>query len=90
MRPRTLVLIMLVALSNACARSAVHSEPGANQDSLLEAEATITAEDMRARIGYLASDELAGRDTPSPGLEMAAEYLAEQFQALRLEPVGDE
>jgi hypothetical protein len=90
MRPRTLVLIMLVALSNACARSAVHSEPGANQDSLLEAEATITAEDMRARIGYLASDELAGRDTPSPGLEMAAEYLAEQFQALRLEPGGDE
>lgn len=90
MRPRTLFLIMLVGLSNACARSAVHSEPGDKQDSLVEAEATITAEDMRDRIAYLASDELAGRDTPSPGLEMAAEYLAAQFQSFRLDPGGDE
>ena len=50
MRPRKLFLIVLVVLSSACARSAVHSEPGANQDSLVEAEATITAEDMRDRI----------------------------------------
>lgn len=90
MRRHTFFLITLVALSNACARSAVHSEPGANHDSLVEAVATITAEDMRARIAYLASDELAGRDTPSPGLEMAAEYLAAQFQSFRLEPGGDE
>lgn len=90
MRPHTLPAITLVALTHACAQSAVHSEPGSNRDALVEAEATITAEDMRARIAYLASDELAGRDTPSPGLEMAAEYLSGHFQALGLEPGGDE
>ncbi len=89
MRPRTLFVVTLVALSSACTRSGVNSEPNTDHDLLRAAEATITAEDMRARIAYLASDELAGRDTPSPGLEMAAEYLAGQFQALRLEPGGD-
>jgi Zn-dependent M28 family amino/carboxypeptidase len=84
------LLIALLPLSGACARSAVQSEPSADHDSLAEAVATITAEDMRARITYLASDELAGRDTPSPGLEMAAEYLAAQFQSSGLEPGGDE
>jgi hypothetical protein len=44
-----------------------------------EATATITADDMLAHISFLASDELGGRDTPSPGLEKAAVYLQEAF-----------
>lgn len=51
--------------------------------------ATITASDMRARIGFLASDALRGRDTPSPGLEAAAAYIVSEFQRLGLEPRGD-
>ncbi|MCK5439892.1 MAG: hypothetical protein KAI97_08100, partial [Gemmatimonadetes bacterium] len=62
--PRRILLVTLLTLSSACARSAVQSEPSADHDSLAEAAATITAEDMRTRITYLASDELAGRDTP--------------------------
>jgi len=54
------------------------------------AEATITAEDARAHVAFLASDELRGRDTPSPGLERAADYIAERFRALGLEPAGDD
>ncbi len=50
---------------------------------------TITAADMRARIAYLASDALRGRDTPSPGLDTAAAWIAREFQRLGLEPGGE-
>lgn len=50
---------------------------------------TITERDMRARIGYLASDALKGRDTPSQGLETAAAYIASEFERMGLEPGGD-
>jgi hypothetical protein len=45
--------------------------------------------EARARevVSFLASDELRGRDTPSPGLERAADWLAEQFAAAGLQPV---
>jgi hypothetical protein len=54
------------------------------------AEATpVTAEAMRARISFLAADAMRGRDTPSPELEIAAEYLANEAQRLGLEPRGE-
>jgi hypothetical protein len=49
----------------------------------------ITAEDARAAVTFLASDELAGRDTPSPGLEKAADFIGAQFKTAGLEPAGD-
>jgi hypothetical protein len=52
-------------------------------------EAAISAADVRARIAFLASDALRGRDTPSPGLETAAQYIANEFKALGLQPLGD-
>jgi hypothetical protein len=45
----------------------------------MAAAATITPEDMRERIAFLASDALKGRDTPSPGLDTAAAYIAREF-----------
>ena len=50
---------------------------------------TITAEDMAREIGVLAHDSLAGRDTPSPGLEAAATYIADRFRSMGLEPAGE-
>jgi hypothetical protein len=41
-----------------------------------------------ARIGFLASDALQGRDTPSQGLEAAAAYMAAEFHRLGLRPAG--
>ncbi len=54
-----------------------------------EAVNTITASQTQARINYLASDEMRGRDTPSPELEAAADYLAKEFEAFGLKPAGD-
>ncbi|HEX6558964.1 MAG TPA: M20/M25/M40 family metallo-hydrolase [Longimicrobiales bacterium] len=50
---------------------------------------TITPEDVKARIAYLASDAMRGRDTPSPGLDAAARYVADQFASFGLKPAGD-
>ena len=53
------------------------------------AASTITPQDVQKRIEFLASDELKGRDTPSPGLEKAAAYIAQEFAGYRLKPGGD-
>ncbi len=50
----------------------------------------IGPEDVLTHVAYLASDDLLGRDTPSPGLEMAARYLADAFASYGLEPAGDD
>src|SRR6266496_2403573 len=51
--------------------------------------AHVRPNDLKADVSFLASDALQGRATPSPGLDMAAEYIAAQFRRAGLEPVGD-
>jgi len=41
-----------------------------------------------SHIQFLADDALEGRDTGSPGFEKAADYMAQQFQAVGLRPAG--
>jgi hypothetical protein len=50
---------------------------------------SITAEEMREWLGYLASDELEGRNTFSEGLGLAAAYIAEHLRAWSVKPAGD-
>jgi hypothetical protein len=47
--------------------------------------------DVKARehVEYLASDRMLGRNTPSPELDSAAEYIARTFRSLGVEPAGD-
>jgi hypothetical protein len=51
--------------------------------------AAISPADVQARVAFLASDELAGRNTPSPGLETASRYAAAEFERFGLRPAGD-
>jgi hypothetical protein len=50
----------------------------------------ISANSLSGHVSFLASDTLAGRDTPSIGLDVAAEYIASQFRRAGLEPAGDD
>jgi len=50
--------------------------------------AHITENALRADVSFLASDLLEGRNTPSRGLDVAAEYIASQFRRMGLEPVS--
>jgi len=52
--------------------------------------ATITEQDVRRRIGIIADDSMGGRDTPSPGLERTAAWVASEFKRLGLRPGGDD
>jgi hypothetical protein len=50
----------------------------------------IHASSLRDDLSFIASDELEGRDSPSPGLDRAADYIADQFRRAGLEPgAGD-
>src|SRR3954468_20253155 len=51
---------------------------------------SITASDLRGDLSFLSSDALAGRYTPTPGLDVAAEFIASQFRAAGLESGGDQ
>jgi Zn-dependent M28 family amino/carboxypeptidase len=57
--------------------------------SITQATATITAEDVARHVGVIADDSMGGRDTPSPGLEKTARYVADQFKKFGLKPGGD-
>ena len=48
---------------------------------------SITKEELETHLTYLASDELEGRATGEPGLDLAASYLAEQASRIGLEPI---
>jgi len=54
--------------------------------SFLPAEpAPIREASLRAHVKFLSSDLLGGRNTPSPGLDIAADYIASQFEQIGLE-----
>lgn len=55
-----------------------------------EIAARLTANNLKADVSFLASDALQGRGTPSPGLDIAAEFIAAQFRAAGLDPAGDD
>ncbi|MEQ1823410.1 MAG: M28 family peptidase [Fimbriimonadaceae bacterium] len=44
------------------------------------------ADNLQTHVRFLASDELEGRNTPSPGLDKAAQYIADKFKEIGLEP----
>jgi len=50
----------------------------------------LTANALKADVSFLASDALQGRADTSPGLQVAAEFIAAQFRRAGLEPVGDD
>ena len=48
--------------------------------------AYISAADLKKHLYIIASKEMEGRDTPSPGLEKAADYIEAYFKSLGLKP----
>lgn len=50
-------------------------------------EETVNINTIKGHIYYLASDEMAGRDTPSPELDIAARYLATSLMRFGVKPI---
>ena len=92
MRLQGLIALFLCALTaTAQTTGTIHNaEPSVGVSAAVPAAIdTITAQKLRGHVSFLASDLLEGRDSPSRGLDVAAEYIAAQFRALNLEPLGD-
>jgi len=49
----------------------------------------ITPDAIYQHLSVIADDSMMGRDTPSAGLDMTAQYVADQFASLGLEPGGE-
>ncbi|MFT3902255.1 MAG: M28 family peptidase [Niabella sp.] len=47
---------------------------------------SITANDLKKHLTIIAGEEMEGRDTPSPGLGKAAEYISSQFKKFGVKP----
>jgi len=50
---------------------------------------SIRPEAIRAAMSFLADDRLEGRGTATPGYEIAAKYMASEFESMGLSPAGD-
>ena len=77
-----IVAALVLAAGTLAAQAA---EPVAPAD----AARSITASDVARIVGILAHDSMLGRDTPSRGLELTAQYVADQFRRFGLKPGGD-
>lgn len=81
------ILAFTIGVQGAEEQTRPAVDPTADQAAALD---QIAASSLQGHLSFLASDLLEGRDTPSRGLDLAAEYIASQFRRAGLEPLGDE
>lgn len=84
MKAMRLFLALFVSLL-----AAAPVDPHATPPGAVAAIDHISADSLRGHLSFIASDALLGRDTPSAGLDLAAEYIAAQFRRAGLEPVSN-
>ena len=84
--------ISIFLLLISCGMTAISqeaTEPGLSEDAAAVIKA-ISEGRVLSTISFLASDEMAGRDTPSPGLTIASQYVAARFRGAGLECGGQD
>ncbi len=78
MKKATLLLVALLPLLVAVAQK--------KNKTLEKSGNSITAADLKKHLYIVASGDMEGRDTPSPGLEKAGNYIEEYFKSVGLKP----
>ena len=81
--------VLLLALALLLV-SAPRSQAPALPDRVRAAADAITAEQLKRDLDFLAADALLGRNTPSPGFDTAAAYIAKRLEKAGVKPLGDE
>jgi Zn-dependent M28 family amino/carboxypeptidase len=86
---RTLIVIASFSLLSACTGdSSGVPENGSAASGIETALATISRDNIQSALDYLAADEREGRFPGTRGHDESAQYVADQFAALGLEPGG--
>ena len=67
----------------------IQPQPVRLPDAVRKAADRITAEGLKKDLEFLSSNELKGRNTPSPGFDTAAEFIAARLKKAGFEPAGD-
>lgn len=76
---KTLFITLVLCIAMGCLQSQTDQELVNN---------TISKNDIESQIGFLASDELRGRETGSAEIDIAAAYLANTFHRYGVKPVN--
>ncbi len=79
-------MLLSLVVASALFLGATATEPPNVQFALR----SIRPADLKGDLSFLSSDALQGRYTPSPSLDVAAEFIASQFRAAGLEPGGNQ
>lgn len=82
-------VVPFVAILLASALVLAGAQPALLPDRVRAAAEGITAARLKADLDFLASDELLGRNTPSPGFDTAAAYIVARLERAGLKPAGD-
>ena len=80
-----LLCLVLLLLAGAAPRAQQATLPAA----VRAAADKITADALARDLDFLASDSLEGRNTPSPGFDKAAQFIAGRLKSAGLKPFGD-
>ena len=89
MNLQRLALLLSVSLVLIIAPLPVELPVSAQVRRVTPAKAPIRERDIRAELGFLASDALQGRGSGTNNERLAAEYIGSQFRSFGLEPGGD-
>ncbi|MDR6788500.1 hypothetical protein J2Y58_001858 [Sphingomonas sp. BE138] len=88
---RTLALPLLLSLAAPlAAQSAPDRDTAAVTNATINAALPADQAAMKAHVMFLAADAMKGRDVGSPEYDIAAHYVAAQFYAAGLRPLGDD
>jgi len=86
---RILVAIASVSLLSGCSRASNGIPDDASARTALDAAlATVSRDDIQSSLDYLAADERQGRLPGTQGYDDSAQYVADQFAGVGLEPGG--
>ncbi len=85
-----ILLVLALAISSSFVLAGGLGSAGAAQGDRFGNADYITVDQLRDYLAFVASDEMQGRDTPSPGLKIVAKFLATNLSRWGLEPAGDD
>ncbi len=83
------LIVLSMSVASLGAQQTAARKPAVSAE-ITSALARISAASMQGHLSFIASDLLEGRNTPSPGLDLAAIYIAAQMRRAGLEPAGDD
>jgi Peptidase family M28 len=84
---KTLAALALLAVFAPAGH--VRAQDGIVPPAVKAAAARISAEQLKTDLEFFASDDLKGRNTPSPGFDAAAEYIETRLRRAGVKPLGD-